>query len=129
MSLHAYQSAHSRVETPRATEARLLSRITGELMEARDASLSGVALIGPLHRNREVWGAFATDCGAPGNGLPAALRAQIISLALWVDRYTSDVMLGRESIEGLIDLNRTIVEGLRASPATVALAAPVVQDH
>jgi flagellar protein FlaF len=114
MSLHAYQSARSRAETPRAAEARLLSQITGELMDAQAARLSGGALIQPLHRNREMWCTSASDCAAPGNALPETLRAQIISLALFVDRFTTEVMMGREKIETLIDLNRTIMEGLRA---------------
>ena len=49
----------------------------------------------------------------PANGLPAPVRAQIISLGLWVERFTSDVVAGREPIGELISLNRTIMEGLR----------------
>ncbi|MFX5574835.1 flagellar biosynthesis regulator FlaF, partial [Acinetobacter baumannii] len=54
------------------------------------------------------------DCAAPGNALPETLRAQIISLALFVDRFTTEVMMGREKIETLIEEHRTIMEGLRA---------------
>lgn len=115
MSLNAYQRARSIVESPRATEFRLMSQITGDMMQARDSGLSGAALIPVLHRNREVWSVFSSACGASGNELPAELRASIISIALWVDRYTSDVMAGRDSIDDLIDVNRSITEGL--SPA------------
>ena len=101
MSLNAYRSAISRAEHPRATEHRLLGQITGEMMAAKSAGHSGAALMPALHRNREVWTAFATDCGARGNGLPDGLRAGIISLALWVERYTSQVIAGRESIDEL----------------------------
>jgi len=113
MTLTAYQNARSRAETPRAAEFRLMSQITGEMMDAETAGLKGAMLMAPLHRNREMWSAFATDCGATGNGLPNELRAQIISLGLWVERFTSDVVAGRESIGELISLNRTIMEGLR----------------
>jgi flagellar protein FlaF len=113
MTLTAYQSARSRAETPRAAEFRLMSQITGEMMDAETAGLKGAMLMHPLHRNREMWSAFATDCGATGNGLPNELRAQIISLGLWVERFTSDVVAGREPIGELISLNRTIMEGLR----------------
>ena len=47
-----------------------------------------------------------------GNQLPDTLRASIISIALWVDRFTSDVVAGRDSIDGLIQVNRSISEGL-----------------
>ncbi|TGX54233.1 flagellar biosynthesis regulator FlaF [Sphingomonas gei] len=113
MTLTAYQHARSRAETPRAAEFRLMSQITGEMMDAETAGLKGAMLMQPLHRNREMWSAFATDCGATGNGLPNELRAQIISLALWVERFTSDVVSGREPLGELISLNRTIMEGLR----------------
>ncbi|WP_380874050.1 flagellar biosynthesis regulatory protein FlaF [Sphingomonas sp. DBB INV C78] len=116
MSLNAYRRAQSIVETPRATEHRLMSQITGELIEARDAGLYGAALMPALHRNREVWGTFATLCGAPGNRLPDELRATIISLALWVERYSSAVATGRDSIDDLIQVNRAIIDGLAGIP-------------
>lgn len=112
MSVNAYQRARTMVESPRATEHRLMSQITGEMMNARDAGLCGAALMSVLHRNREVWSAFSSACGAPGNQLPDDVRAGIISLGLWVDRYTSEVATGRDSIDGLIDVNRSIIDGL-----------------
>ena len=119
MSLHAYQRARTMIDDPRATEYRLMSQVTGEMMSARDAGLSGPALMPVLHRNREVWGAFSSACGATGNLLPDALRASIISIGLWVDRFTSDVVSGRDSIDELISVNRAIIEGLTggAKPA------------
>lgn len=112
MSLDAYRRAQSIAETPRATEYRLMSQITGELIEARDSGLKGVALMPALHRNREVWSTFSSLCGAPGNKLPDELRASIISIALWVERHTSEVVTGRDSIDDLIEVNRAIIDGL-----------------
>jgi flagellar protein FlaF len=90
-----------------------MSEITGEMIAAQDAGLKGAMLMPSLYRNRQMWSTFVTDCGAKGNGLPFSLRAQIISLGLWVDRFTSDVIAGRDSIAELITLNRTIMDGLR----------------
>lgn len=112
MSLASYQRVRSIAESPRNTEFRLVSQITGAMIAARDNSLRGADLVATLHRNREMWGAFSTACGAPGNALPDELRASIISLALWVDRFTSEVAAGRESIDDLIAINRLILEGL-----------------
>jgi len=114
MTLSAYQAARSRAETPRSAEFRLMSEITGEMIAAQDAGMKGAMLMPALYRNRQMWSAFVTDCGATGNGLPLPLRAQIISLGLWVDRFTSDVIAGREPVAELISLNRTIMDGLRA---------------
>jgi flagellar protein FlaF len=118
MSLNAYRRARAIAETPRAMEYRLMGQVTGEMIEARDAGLSGVALMSALHRNREVWSMFSNLCGASGNKLPAGLRAGIISIALWVDRYTSDVVRRGESIDDLILVNRAIMDGL--APENIA---------
>ena len=113
MSVNAYQRARVMVESPRGAEYRLMSQITGELMSARDAGLSGPALMPMLHRNREVWRAFGNASAMAGNALPDALRASIVSIGLWVDRFTSDVVAGRDSIEELITVNRSVIDGLK----------------
>lgn len=123
MTINAYQAARSRAETPRAAELRLMREVTGEMLTAHDAGLKGALLMPSLYRNREMWTAFVTDCGARGNTLAIELRAKIISLGLWVDRFTSDVVAGRESIMELITVNRTIMEGLGGSAATEGLPA------
>lgn len=117
MSVAAYQRVRTIAESPRATEYRLVSEITGEMIAARDQGLKGAALMPSLHRNREMWSTFSAACGAPGNALDNELRASIISLALWVDRFTTDVVVGRDSIDELISVNRMLIEGLAPSQA------------
>lgn len=123
MSLNAYARARDVAELPRASEARLMSQITGELIRARDTGMGGGGLIAILHRNRELWSIFASACATSGNGLPDALRAQIVSLGLWVDRHTGLVMRAGGSIDDLISVNRAIIEGLSASSNAVPVAA------
>lgn len=120
MTLAAYQSVRRLSEAPRDTEHRLMGQITGEMITARDACRQGADLAEPLHRNREMWNLFSADCAAPGNGLPDQLRAGIISLALWIDRFSSEVIAGREPIDDLIEVNRTVMEGLAAHRLTSA---------
>lgn len=112
MSLNAYERTRSITETARATERRLMMQITGDLIAARDAGQTGTALTPALFRNREVWSVFTSACAARGNQLPDPIRAAIVSLGLWVDRYTSDVAAGRDGIDPLIEVNRTIIDGL-----------------
>lgn len=120
MSLNAYQRARTMVESARGTEYRLMSQITGDMMHARDAGICGAELVPILHRNREVWSAFSSACAAGGNQLPDTLRASIVSIGLWVDRFTSDVVAGRDSIEELINVNCSIIDGLRNQNAAAA---------
>lgn len=120
MSLDAYRRTAAQAASPRATEHRLLSDITRELGAARDARLSGAALMASLHRNREAWSLFGTLCADANNALPQPLRAGIMSLALWVDRHTSEVMAGRGEIDDLIAVNREIIAGLETPPLAQA---------
>ena len=43
--------------------------------------------------------------------------AQIISLSIWVTKYSSQVMQQGAPIEPLIDINRTIMQGLQSAAA------------
>ncbi len=115
MSVASYQRVSTLAENPRATEHRLVSEVSRAVAEAWESGLRGAGLMPALHRNREMWSTFATLCGAPGNALAPELRASIISLALWVDRQTSAVMSGRESVEPLLEVNRSLLDGLAPS--------------
>jgi flagellar protein FlaF len=113
MSLTAYQTAQRRVETPREIEYRLFAQVTRALMEAQNTPVHEVAKrMDAIDWNRRVWSFLAGDCSANGNALPDQLRASIISISLWVGRYSSDVMQRNADIEPLIDVNRSVMQGL-----------------
>jgi len=112
MSLQAYRRVQQVAESPRQTEYRLFAQVTGALINAKETQASGGALMEALDWNRRLWSTLSTDCGSPDNALPKELRAQIVSLALWVSRYSSDVMRGKGDIDALIDVNKAIMEGL-----------------
>jgi flagellar protein FlaF len=120
MSLQAYQQAYrqaaARAESPRQAEYRLFAQVTLALMEAAKSDRADIpARIDALDWNRRVWTVLSADCAHPDNKLPAPLRASIISLAKWVNRHTSAVIRRREDIEPLIQVNRTIMQGLAPS--------------
>jgi len=115
MSLQAYQKTLQTTETTRNTEYRLFAQITSELMEAKDLARTDGRVATALHRNKELWGILMTDCAADENGLPEALRAQVMSVAIWVNRHSSSVLRENAAIDPLITVNRTIMEGLLQS--------------
>lgn len=119
MSLDAYHKTQVASEEPRETEYRLMGRVTGALMEARDRELKGAELMKALDWNRRMWSAFATDCATNDNYLPQETRAGIISLSLYVSKTCSKVMRGEASINDLIVINRNIMEGLAKQPGQV----------
>ena len=124
MSLQAYQKAATWAESPRQMEYRLFAQVTLALMEAAKADPGDIpARIDVLDWNRRVWTALSEDCSNPGNGLPAPLRASIISLAIWVTRHTSAVIRRQEQIEPLIEINRMMMQGLAPAPASATAAA------
>jgi flagellar protein FlaF len=121
MSLRAYQQATARTEPPRSAEYRLFGEVTRALIEAELADASDYKTrIEALDWNRRLWSALASDCAAPENALPEALRAQIISLSIWVGRHSSAVMRKEEEIGPLVDINRIIMQGLAGPGAAQA---------
>jgi flagellar protein FlaF len=44
-----------------------------------------------------------------------ALRAQIISISIWVGKHTSAVIRREEEIDPLIEINRIIMQGLHGA--------------
>ncbi len=116
MSIQAYQRASVQAEAPRDTEYRVFAMVTSGLLHAKAqgrGDLQGLAAA--LDKNRRLWSMLAHDCGGPHNTLPRATRAQIISLALWVSRQSSAVMREGADIETLIEVNRSIMQGLAVS--------------
>jgi flagellar protein FlaF len=65
-----------------------------------------------LDWNRRMWSMLGNDCSLSSNGLPEQVRANIISLSIWVNKHTSLVMRNQEEIAPLIDINRIIMQGL-----------------
>jgi flagellar protein FlaF len=123
MSVRAYQQAAQRAEPPRDLEYRLLGQVTRALMDAAQLDPKDFAgRIDALDWNRRVWTALAADCASERNALPGPVRAQIISLSMWVNRHTSSVMRREAQIEPLIDVNRAIMQGLSGSSVSSSAA-------
>ena len=118
MSLRAYQQVARRAESPRDAEYRLFADVTRALMDLKTTPRDNFrGWMDALHWNRRMWSALADDCSQASNQLPDATKAQIISLSLFVHRHTSQVMRREADLDTLIDLNRTMMQGLASRPA------------
>lgn len=123
MSIAAYKRTIRESETPRQIEARVFARITGQLNrhladyeaaatnEARSRVLSG-GLRDALAENQKLWIALRDDLATDSNALPGPLRAQLLSIALWVERQSLQVQGGRPGLRPLITVNSSILSGL-----------------
>ena len=98
---NAYAQAQNVTEDPRHTEYRLLAQVTGALIKARDGEDRLQEKIQALLWNQRVWEAFMTDLTDAGNTLPQALKAQLVSLAIWVVKETNAVLDDLGDIETL----------------------------
>ncbi len=113
MGLDAYQRTLKNTEDPRNTEYRLFAEITRDLMVAQQRGVIDAGLVEAVDRNRKLWIALATDCADDSNRLPKETRAGIISLSIWVQKYSRSVTRDGEDILALIDVNRSIMKGLK----------------
>ncbi len=112
MSIKAYQRAATQAESPRELEYRAFGQVTAGLVRVQDQKTITPAVVEALDANRRLWNILSADCAAPENQLPLTLRGQIVSLAFWVARYSSEVLREGADIGPLIEINRTMMEGL-----------------
>jgi flagellar protein FlaF len=113
MSLNAYKSAQTATENPRVTEYRLFGQVTGALLDAQKNGASGTPLVEAIDWNRRMWRTLAADCMDDRNSLTEDVRAKIISLSLWVSKYSRQVTREKAPIDPLIEINRNIMQGLQ----------------
>lgn len=125
MSIRSYQQTQTRAESPRALEYRAFAITTGRLADSRGKGHR--AAIEACHANRQLWDVLLADLVDPRNALPAPLKGNLISLAIWVKKHSSQVLRGEATVDALIDVNRALMDGL-AQPAddtaTAATAPP-----
>jgi flagellar biosynthesis activator protein FlaF len=119
MSISAYRRQREAAETPRELECRAFSTVIGKLTEAQKTG--GQARIDACYLNSQLWTALAVDLSLADNALPPELKARLISISIWVQRYTPQAMAGTASLEPLIAVNRNILEGLRTKPSTASM--------
>jgi flagellar protein FlaF len=116
--LQAYQQAQRATSSPRETEYRVFAHITRALIDTKDYPSHDRRVVDAVSDNRKLWNALLDDLSHDGNAFPDELRAQLISIALWVGRHTSQVLRGEADVEPLIDVNRNIMEGLAQQQAS-----------
>lgn len=119
MNMHAkarsaYANAAAPMRTGRGSEYAIFARVTHRLSALDETDRTGFpALAVAVSDNQRLWGALAEDLMSDGNALPIPLRAQLVGLAEFVRKHTLRVLAGKASIAPLVDINTTIMRGLR----------------
>jgi len=115
MTHQAYQNTQRTTESPRDSEYRLFGQVTGALIDVQKDGAKGGPLVEAIDWNRRLWRTLAADCMDDRNQLPKDVRAKIVSLSLWVSKYSKQVTRQGAPMEPLIEINRTIMQGLRGA--------------
>ncbi|MBX9864274.1 MAG: flagellar biosynthesis regulator FlaF [Hyphomicrobium sp.] len=98
----------------RENERTALEKSIELLQSAQQRGAQSREAVEAIYFVRRLWGIFIEDLAKPENGLPDKLRADLVSVGLWMMRETEEIRQGRSSnFAGLIDVSRTISEGLR----------------
>ena len=114
MGLFSYDEAASDTElAARQAEAAALEEIIRLLELAEEKGSHSVEAVSALYATRQVWAVLIEDLGSVNNAMPIQLRADLISIGLWVIRESEAIRLGNsENFKGIIEITRMIKEGL-----------------
>ncbi len=114
-----YQSSYAEVLEDDQTAARQIEALAlgraiemlGRAAAAKSPSREGVEA---LHFTRQLWMTFINELASPENALPAAVRANMISIGLWVLREAEAIRLETSTnYAGIADICAIIRDGLR----------------
>lgn len=118
MSIQTYERNQLNSLKGRDLEAMVFSKATTLLQEALKNPSNKDMILYALNKNQQLWTIIQNDVRLPENTLANDLKANLISLSLFVDRQTNRAVISctPEDIEPLIEINKNIALGLRNSP-------------
>ncbi|KQZ14418.1 MULTISPECIES: flagellar biosynthesis regulator FlaF [unclassified Mesorhizobium] len=114
-----YQFSYADIQTDSVADARdrerqLLTRSIEMLTAASVAGHQSQEAVEALLFTNRVWTSFVDDLGSSDNALPKELRANLISIGLWLLREAEDIRQGRtDNFEGLIEVSQIIRDGIQ----------------
>jgi flagellar biosynthesis activator protein FlaF len=114
-----YQFSYAEAQTDSVADAKdrerqLLTRTIDLLIDAREKGPRSMESVRAIHFLNRVWTTFIDDLGSPENELPRELRANLISIGLWLLREAEEIRQGRSSnFEGLIEVSQIIRDGIQ----------------
>ncbi|RVD51769.1 MULTISPECIES: flagellar biosynthesis regulator FlaF [unclassified Mesorhizobium] len=114
-----YQFSYADVQSTSVTDAKdrereLLTRSIDMLSAAAAAGRDSMEAVEALNFTNRIWTVFVEDLGSSDNALPKELRANLISIGLWLLREAEDIRQGRtDNFEGLIEVSQIIRDGIQ----------------
>jgi flagellar protein FlaF len=112
------REAYDTVTEDSSLEARyrervVLSRGIDRLEQLATGSFTPEQLVQAMLYVRRLWTIFIEDLSHPDNGLPEQLRADIISIGLWVIQEADRLRTAKSNdVARLVEINRAIRDAL-----------------
>ncbi|KEP70395.1 flagellar biosynthesis regulator FlaF [Thioclava sp. BHET1] len=114
----AYADPSLPTRTARGTEFEVFARVTRRLKQAAAEGETGFpALAAAIYENRKLWAILSDDVSLPENGLPDDLRARLFYLGAFTQDHSRKVLSGKATADILIEINTSIMRGLRQERA------------
>ncbi len=118
--LNAYQEVEKATLSGRDLESTVLMRAAMRLMDIKhnwDKPDREAELDEALRYNQRVWTFFQAELLNVDNPLPAEIKRNLLSLSVFVDKRTFDVMAFpvADKLDILISINKNIAAGLRSN--------------
>jgi flagellar protein FlaF len=113
-----YQFSYAEVldETPqgaRQRERQAIEHSIQLLQAAEKAGPQSRETVEALLFARKLWSILIEDLAKPENDLPQRLRADLISIGLWVMREAEQIRLEKsDNFKGIIEVSQNIRDGL-----------------
>jgi len=98
----------------RARERQALDHAVELLQVAKLKGPKSRESIDALYYVRKLWTLLIEDLANPENDLPEVIKADLISVGIWITKETDLIRLGKsENFDGLIDICGIIRDGLK----------------
>ena len=116
----AYAQQQKRNLTPREVEAMALTKAAILLEDAKRQTGNIEEYAKALRFNHLLWTIIQADLTEPENQLPPEIKANVMSLSIFVDKQTTKALRSSNAVdlEVLININRNLAAGLRTTPET-----------
>ena len=126
----AYAQQQKRNLTPREVEAMAFTKAALLLEDAKKATGNIEEYSKALRFNHLLWTIIQADLTEPDNNLPPEIKANVMSLSIFVDKQTTKALRSASGadLDVLININRNLAAGLRTTPQTGTTAQPQSQQ-
>ncbi len=111
----AYQEAEAYAPKSARQRERSAIETSMELLErAEKIGVDSPQMIEAIHYVQRLWMHLLDDLAAAENDLPMELKAQLISIGIWIVRQADTIRSGRpEAVRDVIEVSRSIADGLQ----------------